>query len=270
MTRITVLGAAGFIGSHLVERLAREGVEYDAPPRDADLTQGHLGQVIYAIGLTADFRTRPFDTVEAHVSKLNEILRAGNFDKLVYLSSTRVYNPQLSVAEETATLQVNSANPSDLYNLSKLMGESIALHSGRKVSVVRLSNVYGFDVTSDNFLPSVIRDAVTRHKVTLQTSPDSVKDYISMDDVVDGLLNITRAGQQSMYNLASGRNVSNQELADEIGRLTGATFETAPNAVTSLFPRISIERMQQEFDFSPSALTHDLGRLVDQFKTRQQ
>lgn len=265
MSTITVLGASGFIGSHLVERLARDGVTFHAPERGADLRGKNLGQVIYAIGLTADFRTRPFDTVEAHVCKLNEILRDGNFDRLVYLSSTRVYNPLSPLAEESLDVQVNPASPSDLYNLSKLMGESISLHSGRRVCVVRMSNVYGFDFKSENFLLSIIRDAVVKRSVTLRTTPDSARDYISVNDVVDGLLRITRVGRQPIYNLASGTNTSNRELADQIGRLTGATFETAPNADATRFPRISIDRMRQEFDFEPSSLSADLEALVREF-----
>jgi nucleoside-diphosphate-sugar epimerase len=267
---ITVLGASGFIGSHLVKRLERDGIAYDAPPRDAVLTERHLGHVIYCIGLSADFRTRPFDTVEAHVSKFNELLRDGSFDSLVYLSSTRVYPPSLPLAVETEPLQVNVANPSDLYNLSKLMGESIAMHSGReRVRIARMSNVYGADFTSEMFLPSIIRDAVTRGKVTLYTALNSSKDYISVESVVEGLLKIVTQGQQRIYNLASGRSISNQALAEGIGRLTGAVFEVVPNPPTTAFPPISIERMQQEFNFVPSDLFEDLERLIQLYRERQ-
>jgi len=66
--RVTVLGGSGFIGSHVARHLRRLGVACDTPARDDEsIFSRPLGHVIYAIGLTADFRARPLETVEAHV-----------------------------------------------------------------------------------------------------------------------------------------------------------------------------------------------------------
>jgi nucleoside-diphosphate-sugar epimerase len=267
---ITILGAKGFIGSHLVQRLERDGIAYDAPPRDASLTDRPLGDAIYCIGLSADFRSRPFDTVEAHVSKFNELLRAGNFESLTYLSSTRVYIGAASdISEETSNLLVNPNTPNDIFNLSKLMAESVALQSGRNVRLVRVSNVYGADFTSENFLSSIIRDIVRTGKVTLYTTLDSEKDYISLEDVVDGLLKIAQGGTQKLYNLASGRNTSNAQFVEHLHRITGAAFEVAPNASVLRFPPISIARMQQEFGFAPANVLDDLEKLVALYRAHE-
>src|SRR5215204_2623584 len=88
----TILGASGFIGSRLAKRLGALGLEYQGVGRHDVLPAASLGNVIYCIGLTADFRSRPFDTVEAHVCKLLHVLRNCEFDLLLYLSSTRLYN----------------------------------------------------------------------------------------------------------------------------------------------------------------------------------
>src|SRR6476659_903845 len=102
MSRFTVLGAGGLIGSRLATSLARAGHEVFAPPRDHELNGEPLGHVIYAIGVTADFRTRPFDTVAAHVCQLQKVLSEGHFDSLLYLSSTRVYQGHTGTVDETA------------------------------------------------------------------------------------------------------------------------------------------------------------------------
>ena len=139
MTRFTILGASGFIGSHLVKFLRTKGFELLALRREESL-RGDLGHVIYCIGLTADFRTRPLDAMEAHVSRLVEVLRQNNFISLLYLSSTRVYQrlPLDSMADETAIIPVDTNDPSDIYNLSKLAGESICLaNPNPKVRVAR-------------------------------------------------------------------------------------------------------------------------------------
>src|SRR5262245_16564069 len=104
--KATVLGATGFIGSHLAAELRRRGHSPFTPGRSADLSGADLGIVFYCIGLTADFRSRPLETVMAHVCKLREVLQNCCFELLVYLSSTRVYGKS-SVAVEDEPLVVN-------------------------------------------------------------------------------------------------------------------------------------------------------------------
>ena len=122
----TILGATGFIGRHLVHHLHAANRTVFAPARgNQRLFSQALGHVIYAVGVTADFRTQPFETMESHVSLLGEILRRAQFDSFTYLSSTRVYARAVSTTE-TTDIRVNPSDPSELYNLSKLAGEVAA------------------------------------------------------------------------------------------------------------------------------------------------
>ena len=266
MTRITVLGASGFVGSHLATKLKATGVDCYFPGRGEELSGRRLGHLIYAIGLTADFRTRPFETVEAHVCKLLNVLQACEFDSLLYLSSTRLYQGQPGTAHEEDAITVTSLNSDHLYNVSKLMGESLALGSGRPARVVRLSNVYGGDFNSDNFLSAVIRDAVTHQKVVLRTTLDSAKDYVSIDDVVEGLIRIATEGRERIYNLASGVNVSNRDIMQRISELTGCSVDVEPDARKIVFSPVSIERMRGEFNFAPVCVLDELERLVNLYR----
>jgi nucleoside-diphosphate-sugar epimerase len=257
---ITVLGASGFIGSRVVRRLEALGREHQAVRRHDPLPTGSLGHVVYCIGLTADFRSRPFDTVEAHVCKLLDVLRRGDFESLLYLSSTRLYSE--STSEET-TIPVS---PLDVYNASKITGESLVLNCGKPARVVRVSNVYGDDFNSNNFLSTIINNALTQHKIVLQTSADSAKDYISVDNVVDGLIAITTSGKERIYNLASGVNVSNHELAQMLGNLTGCRIEYSRPAPSVIFPPINIDRLRAEFDLQMSHMLDDMPQLIESYR----
>ena len=262
----TVLGASGFIGSNLVRFLEAQSAPVSAPLRDADVTTRPLGHVIYCIGLTADFRERPFDTVRAHVSHLLGILEKAEFESLLYLSTTRVY-AGLDNAAETSVLRVNPGRADDLYNISKIMGESLCLSSKRsQIRVVRLSNVYGQDFSSSNFLTSVIKDAVERKRVMLQTSMASEKDYVNINDVVSLLPRIALLGRHRVYNLASGVNTSNAELMNVIRRVTGCEVDVAKDAALLSFPKISIDRIREEFDFSPSLIQASLPELIGDYQ----
>jgi len=262
---ITVLGASGFIGSRLVKRLEALGREHQAVRRDDPMPEGALGHLVYAIGLTADFRTRTFDTVEAHVCKLLDVLRHADFESLLYLSSTRVYSGSDSTHEESAV----PVSPFDIYNASKITGESLVLNCGRPGRVVRISNVYGDDFGSKNFLSTIIKDALTKQKIVLQTSAESAKDYISVNNIVDGLIEIATRGKERLYNLASGTNISNNQLADMLHRLTGSTVEYSHNAPSVIFPPINTDRLRAEFDLQTSYLLDDMPQLIESYRHDQ-
>lgn len=273
MASFTVLGANGFIGRHLVRHLRAQGHAVFTPGRgDGEIYRQSLGHVFHAIGVTADFRTRPFDTMEAHVAVAGELLRRAHFDSFTYLSSTRLYGNLGSTAEDT-DFTVNPANGSDLYNLSKLAGEALCLaHPQPSVRIARLSNVYGEDMDRDgtpsqNFLAAVIRDAVCRGRIRLHTALESAKDYIAVEDVVRALVRIALDGTERIYNVGAGRNVSHAELADALARLTGCTVDVVPGAPETAFPALDVTRLARLFaacagTWSPAALLDRLPGLV--------
>lgn len=266
---ITVLGSSGFIGSHVVERLKELDIAHFSPGRDNDLPRENLGDIIYCIGLGADFRTKPFETVEAHVCKLLRILRECEFDSLLYLSSIRLYEDQVGEAREEDPIQVSPLNPIDLYNISKVMGESLLLTCGRKTRVARLANVYGKDFAFHSFLSTVLKEAISTNKVTLRTSLEAERDYIYIGDAVDALIKIATEGRHQVYNVASGANVSNRELTQRISEVTGCRIEVAPAPSQTTYPQINIDRIREEFDFAPASILKDMDRLIELYRYHQ-
>jgi nucleoside-diphosphate-sugar epimerase len=259
--KFTVLGASGTIGQQMVKFLCARNEEVFTPSRNDDsIFNLPLGHVIYAVGITADFRTRPFDTVQAHVCLVNQILQQAHFDSFLYLSSTRLYSNNCSGAEEDV-FSVDPQNPSDLYNLSKLMGESLCFSCGRQnVKIARLSNVVGGEETSsDNFLPSLIREA-RQGKIILRSALTSKKDYIHITDVVSLLYQIATTGKRNLYNVASGQQITHAEWVQHLVSLTGCSYEVVPEAPCHQFVAIDIQKISQEFLFQPTAIFDSLSR----------
>lgn len=265
--KFTILGSNGFIGSNLSKYFSHSGINYRAPERDDNsIFEEDLGHLIYCIGLTADFRKRPFDTVKAHVCYLLYVLENARFDSFLYLSSTRVYGTGKRIAREEDPLKIQPLDFNDLYNISKAMGESICFATGKdNVRVVRLSNVYGCDFKSENFISSLIRDAFRNKRIVLHTSLDSKKDYINIKDVVNILPKIAVHGNRKIYNVASGKNVTNAQIVDILGRLTGCIVEVDENAKRICYPNIYVSRIKEEFAFTPSKITDDLNELVSKY-----
>lgn len=265
--KFTILGAKGFIGSHLVEYLGKNSCEYFAPERNepAIFTE-NLGHVIYSIGLTADFRDKPIDTVDAHVCSLINYLQNTKYESFLYLSSTRVYHKAIETSENSE-LTVTPLSSGDLYNISKLMGESLCLSFGQSnVRVVRLSNVYGYEYPSVNFLSTLIRDALVNNKIILKNSMASSKDYISINDVVRLLPQIALSGKERIYNVASGNNISNEAIMRQIKNITGCEIEVIPKAKTVIFPIIKNSLVAKEFGYQPSSLLESLPTLIQSYK----
>lgn len=267
--KTTVIGAKGFIGRHIMNRLEQFGIEAYGPSRDEiSLFENDLGHVIYCAGVTSDFRQRPFDTIRAHVSFLTELLEKARFDSFLYVSSTRVYvnQPSDEKGEEEGSLLVNPFQMEDLFNLSKITGESLCLTVNRpNVRVARVSNVCGPDFNSNNFIYSIIKDAVNDGKIVLHSSLDSEKDYISVDDVANLLIHIAHHGKQRMYNVASGINTTNKQWVDRISQYTGCEVEVVSEAKTIKFPTMNTQRIKTEFNFIPRNSVDMLEDLIQQY-----
>ncbi|HEY2658089.1 MAG TPA: NAD(P)-dependent oxidoreductase [Caulobacteraceae bacterium] len=261
--KATVFGAQGFIGRHLTDHLRGLGGEVLALGRDDDRWRDRpLGHVFYCVGLTADFRTRPFDTIEAHVSLAAEVLRRADFDSFLYCSSTRVYAGG-DHADEAARLTVDPSDPSDLYNLSKLMGEAACLAVPRsEVRVARLSNVFGADDVSDNFLTSILRDAVVDGRVTLRSAPGSAKDYVAVEDVVAALPQIAVRGAERIYNVAAGRNTTHAEVLAAVQAATGCALAWEADNLPQVFPLIMVERLRALTDWRPADVGGRIAELA--------
>lgn len=241
---ITVLGASGFIGSKLVAMLVAEGHEVFAPVRgDESIFQRPLGQVYFCIGMTADFTIDPAATFEAHAGVLVRLLAKADFERIVYLSSTRLYDGQAD-GDEAAPLQLQPNHRRHLYDLTKATGEHFALCcSGGRGSVARLGCVFDDSELATGFVPELLRRLPHERTISLDSSPDAARDYIHIDDTVMALRAIMAQAPGSIYNVASGINVSNAGMASALKALGWEVSFSRPAGHAAAAPRVLVERL---------------------------
>ncbi len=270
MARFTVIGARGFIGGQMIAHLAGRGHAVAAPGR-GEMPAPEPGHVIYCAGVTADFRTRPFDTVDAHVTHLAAVLRRARPQSFLYLSSTRIYEGAESGDEGTPVV-LDPTDPGALYNATKLAGEALCLsRPDATVRVARLSNVFGAPMLDDgppraDFLAAIVREAAEDGAIRLRTTASSAKDYVSVEDVARALERIALAGTHRLYNVAAGRNTTHGALVERLSAITGCTVEVAPDATTVAFPKIDTSRLAASFGpdepWEPASVLDRLPDLV--------
>lgn len=258
----TIVGAGGFIGQALLRHLSSHGWKCNTPNRNDKLwpkSKEKHGVIFYCAGLTADYAYRPFDTFEAHISLLTEVLQSANYDSLVYLSSTRLYDGMSSthLANENCSFFVQPDNPRHLYDITKLAGEVAchALGKGR-AKIARLSCVYQDHKDTEGFLPFILGQLLintdNKKRLIIDSSPHYKRDYVHLWDVVNALVDIATKGNQLVYNIASGENISNADIARTIYHATGHKLEFKQQTKTNSSPIIDISRLRDELAWQPT------------------
>lgn len=217
MAAVTILGARGFVGARLRQRLEAQGLAPFCPAKhDPAVFETDLGVVYDCAGLTADYAARPFDTVEAHATLVARLAQQARFDRLIVLSSTRLYDSSPGEpAREDAPLILNPAEPRHIYDLSKALGENLALtQTGGRGAVARLSNVFDWAPGSPGFLSEWLLRAGRERAFTLDSTPQVARDYIHVEDVVSALVALAGAERPGIVNVASGELVENGRIAE--------------------------------------------------------
>ncbi|WP_338367070.1 SDR family oxidoreductase [uncultured Pseudoalteromonas sp.] len=266
MALYTVFGGRGFIGSEIVKQLKSLGHDVFVPERnDERIFNQDLGCIIYCAGY-GDC-SKPFDVLEANVSLLASVLQMCQFDRLLYISSTRIYMNQRKTEEKT-DLTICANDNRRLFNLTKLVSEELCLKSERDIIILRPSNVYGLTLTSPLFLPSITKSAIVDKMVDMYISKDYAKDYVSVFDLADCCIKIAALPvlNHRIYNIASGYNITAHEIANILQNKTGCKVNWHETLGDDYFPVTNIDRLVSEVSFKPSNMLDDLELLIDKFK----
>ena len=263
--KLTVFGGGGFIGSNIMNKASAYGYNVSKGNWKNLSFNEDLGDIIFCLGV-GDC-SRPSDVLNSHLFILSEIVSKARFNRLTYVSSSRVYLNSNCSSEDTSCTITNSDNRR-LFNLVKLAAESYLEASGVNYRIVRPSNVYGNALKSPLFLPSLVRDSILKGEVNMYVPPNYSKDYVFVDDVADLILNITKKSQDVIYNIASGENICASSIAKILEDRTGCNIIWNDSACSDVFPLTDITKITNEFQFKPQLLENSLEKMIECFRLK--
>jgi nucleoside-diphosphate-sugar epimerase len=259
--RALITGVAGFIGSTLAERLARENVDIigidcftDYYPRavkernlaglrrephfsfvesriqDADLAalladRTHVFHLAAQAGVRKswgrDFAIYTENNIEA-TQVLLEACVGRALERVVYASSSSVYGDNVAIPMSEQALP----QPVSPYGVSKLAAEQLCYlyysNFGVPTTSLRYFTVYGPRQRPDMGFHKFLRAVIEKRPITLFGDGEQTRDFTYVQDAVSATIAAGRRGVPGrVYNIGGGSRVSINQVLDMIGRVSG-------------------------------------------------
>ena len=241
-------GGAGFIGSHIAERLAddHELVLFDVFRRDSlsqtegliDLTNVRVvhGDVLdtaslseamagvdtvihlAAIAGVSSYYTEPVRTLKVNllgtVNVLEEAARQ-NVEKFIYFSTSEVFGADAMFANESWPCGIGpSSEPRWTYATSKFAGEQFTLRtaeqSGFRAAIVRPFNIYGPRQTGEGAISNFVSAALANEPLVVHGDGTEVRAWCYVDDIVDAVTAIldVELDQNESFNIGNPHEIA--------------------------------------------------------------
>jgi UDP-glucose 4-epimerase len=262
-----ITGGAGFIGSHLADRLLGDGWKVTAfdnfaigrrsnvghlasDPRftliegdiaDADrlrrLVRDTEAEVIFhlaAVHYIPFCAEHPLEAMRVNALGSQAVIdaaAAGGVDKIVFTSTSDVY-----AAKDEPFVESDPVDPYTVYGTSKFFAErmlrlAVAARPTLSVSVARLFNVYGPRETNPHVLPEIVHQVLSGAREIRLGNTWPRRDFVYVQDVVDALVELTGISDGfDVFNVGTGHATTIEGAVTTIAGVVGRPLEVIEDA----------------------------------------
>lgn len=295
--RVLVTGGAGFLGSHLCERLLERGYDVLCADNFYTGTKDNIAHLlgnpyfelvrhdvtfplyvevdeIYNLACPASpvhYQRDPVQTtktsVHGAINMLGLAKRIGA--KILQASTSEVYgDPEVHPQTEDYRGAVNPIGPRSCYDEGKRCAETLFFDYHRqhhlRIKVARIFNTYGprMHPNDGRVVSNFIVQALNGQPITLYGDGSQTRSFCFVDDLIDGLIRLMDSddGVTGPINLGNPTEMTIRELAEQVIALTGSRSDLVFRPLPTDDPlqrKPDITRARTVLDWEPSVPLHD-------------
>jgi len=257
--KVVVTGGAGFLGSHLCDKLLIEGFEVVCID---NLITGDTDNIAHLSGnehfsfvkhdvtdyiflpskvdfilhfaspaSPVDYLQLPIQTLKVGSLGTHKALGLAKEKNARFLlaSTSEVYgDPTIHPQSEDYWGNVNPIGPRGVYDEAKRFAEAITMayqrYHGLKTRIARIFNTYGPRMRKNDgrALPNFIHQALTGNPITVYGDGKQTRSFCYITDQVEGLFKLLISDEDEPVNIGNPEEISVQAIAEEIVKLTGS------------------------------------------------
>ena len=268
MARIVVLGASGFLGSHLCDELIARGDEVvgiddlssstgvnlkalESEPRftflKGDIAEGIpvRGTVDAVLNFASPaspprYLDTPIQTLRTGSQGTDNALQFAleNNARFIMASTSEVYgDPTISPQVETYWGNVNSIGERSCYDEAKRYAEALCMAYWREyqanIGIVRIFNTYGprLDPTDGRVVSNFVCQALRGQNLTVYGDGSQTRSFCYVDDEIRGILALLDSNERGPINIGNPVEFTMLELAELVLELTGSQSQLVYEAL---------------------------------------
>ncbi|MCK9425663.1 MAG: SDR family oxidoreductase [Ignavibacteriaceae bacterium] len=286
-----VTGGAGFLGSHLCDRLLLEGMKVVCID---NLLTGNLnnishlfgnenfsfvkhditnfifvpGKVDYILHFASpaspiDYLKLPIQTLKVGSLGTHKVLGLAKEKnaRILLASTSEVYgDPEIHPQEETYWGNVNPIGPRGVYDEAKRFAEAITMaynrYHGVETRIVRIFNTYGPRMRLDDgrALPAFVGQALRGEDITVFGDGSQTRSFCYVSDLVEGIYRLLLSDEVEPVNIGNPDEITIQQFAEEVLKIMGSKSKIIYQPLPQDDPKVrqpNIEKAKRILGWQP-------------------